>query len=149
VKTKKFVGAQYSALLEKLSETKFWLKIIAQVFGRAEMITKVARRCLIMMCSIVLLFCYILREIKLCLIDQLNNQILSWIFAQSKTGDYKFHVVNLLCHATLFHITLLCILSTSFSFFTLLYCYTVQAHALCSHTFYSKNYRVKPRLKEV
>ena len=132
------------------------------MFGRAEMIIKVARRCftlslslnetvnhwLIMTCSIVLLVCYILREFKSCLIYQLNNQILSWICAQSKTGDYEIHVVNLLCHATVIQSTLLCILSTSFCFLPLLYCYTMQAHALCSHTFYSKNYPVKPRWKE-
>ena len=133
------------------------------MFGRAEMIIKVARRCftlslslyetvnhwLIMTCSIVLLVCYILREFKLCLIYQLNNQILSWICAQSKTGDYEIHVVNLRCHATVIQSTLLCIVSTSFCFFTLFYCYTVQVHALCPHTFYSKNYPVKPSLKEV
>lgn len=132
------------------------------MFGRAEMIIKVARRWstlslslyetmnhwLIMTCSIVLLVCYIVREFKVCPIYQLNNQILSWIFAQSKTGDYEIHVVNLQCHATVIQSTLLCILSTSFCFFTLLYCYTLQAHALCSHTFYSKNYPVKPRWKE-
>ena len=113
------------------------------MFGRAEMIIKVARRWstlslslyetmnhwLIMTCSIVLLVCYIVREFKLCAIYQLNNQILSWIFAQSKTGDYEIHVVNLQCHATVIQSTLLCILSTSFCFFTLLYCYTLQAHA--------------------
>ena len=113
------------------------------MFGRAEMIIKVARRWstlslslyetmnhwLIMTCSIVLLVCYIVREFKLCPIYQLNNQILSWIFAQSKAGDYEIHVVNLQCHATVIQSTLLCILSTSFCFFTLLYCYTLQAHA--------------------
>ena len=99
-----------------------------------------------MTCSIVLLVCYILSEFKLCLIYQLNNQILSRTCAQSKTGDYEIHVVNLLCHATVIQSTLLCILS---SFFTLFHCYTVQAHALCSHTFYSKNYLVKSSLKEV
>ena len=101
------------------------------MFGRAEMIIKVARRCftlslslyetvnhwLIMTCSIVLLVSYILSEFKLCLIYQLNNQILSWICPQSKTGDYEIHVVNLLCHATVIQSTLLCILSTSFCFF--------------------------------
>lgn len=132
------------------------------MFGRAEMIIEVARRWstlslslyetmnhwLIMTCSIVLLVCYIVREFKVCPIYQLNNQILSWIFAQSKTGDYEIHVVNLQCHATVIQSTLLCILSTSFCFLTLLHCYTLQAHSLCSHTFYSKNYPVKPRWKE-
>ena len=72
-----------------------------------------------MTCSIVLLVCYILSEFKSCPIYQLNNQILSWTSAQSKTGDYEIHVVNLLCHATVIQSTLLCILSTSFCFFTL------------------------------
>lgn len=117
------------------------------MFGRAEMIIKVARRCftlslslyetvnhwLIMTCSIVLLVSYILSEFKLCLIYQLNNQILSWICAQSKTGDYEIHVVNLLCHATVIQSTLLCILSTSFCFFTL-FTVTQCKLMLCVHT---------------
>lgn len=103
------------------------------MFGRAEMIIKVARRCctlslslyetvnhwLIMTCSIVLLVCHILREFKLCLIYQFNNHILSWIFAQSNTRlvIIKFMWVNLLCHATVIQSTLLCSLLNSFVFF--------------------------------
>lgn len=120
------------------------------MFGRAEMIIKVARRCctlslslyetvnhrLIMTCSIVLLVCHILREFKLCLIYQFNNHILSWIFAQSNTRlvIIKFMWVNLLCHATVIQSTLLCSLLNSFVFFLLFFTVTHCKSMLYVHT---------------